>query len=219
MLLAIDTATSVISLALFDGEALLAEATWQTANYHTVELTPAIDNMLTRAGIAPPDLRAVAAALGPGSYTGLRIGLGVAKGMILAARGELALIGIPTLDIVAFAQPPLAKRLCVLAQAGRSRVSAGFYVWAEDQWQSEGKPFINTWEQLTTYIEAQTLVCGELTSAGREALASMGERVILPGISDCVRRAGYLAEMAWRRFAEGDVDDPATLAPLYLREP
>jgi tRNA threonylcarbamoyladenosine biosynthesis protein TsaB len=219
MLLAIDTATRTISLALYDGGAVLAEATWQTANYHTVELTPAIESMLERAGVAPGDLQAIAVALGPGSYTGLRIGLGVAKGLILAVRGEMALVGIPTLDIVAASQPPLAERLCALAQAGRGRVSAGFYVWGDEAWRAEGQPFITDWPNLVEQIEAPTLVCGELTPEGREALASLGERVILPGISDCLRRAGYLAELAWKRFTRGEIDDPVTLAPMYLREP
>ncbi len=218
MLLAIDTATRVISLALYDGDAILAEATWQTANYHTVELAPAIETMLARARIALPDLRAVAVALGPGSYTGLRIGLAVAKGLILAARGGLALIGIPTLDIVAVSQPPLAGKLCAVAQAGRGRVSAGFYVWVEKSWQPEGLPFIATWQELAARIDGPVLVCGELTPTGREMLASLGEHVILPGVSGCMRRAGYLAELAWQRLAVGQVDDPVTLAPLYLRE-
>jgi len=219
MLLAIDTATRAISLALYDGEAILAEATWQTANYHTVELAPAIETMLARAAVKPTALRAIGVALGPGSYTGLRIGLGVAKGLALAAGGNLALIGIPTLDIVAASQPLLAERLCALAQAGRGRVSAGFYTRQGDSWQASGQPFIADWSQLAGRIESPTLVCGELTPEGRRALAELGERVILPGAPNCLRRAAYLAELARARFVKGDADNPAALAPLYLREP
>ena len=74
MLLAIDTATRTISLALYDGQRVVAESSWLTANHHTVELTPSVAAMLDGAGIGTRDLRGVAVALGPGSFTGLQIG-------------------------------------------------------------------------------------------------------------------------------------------------
>ena len=83
MLLAIDTATRMPSLALYDGERVLAEETWRSANNHTVELAPALVRALERQRVSPSELRGIAVALGPGSFTGLLIGLGVAKGLAL----------------------------------------------------------------------------------------------------------------------------------------
>jgi tRNA threonylcarbamoyladenosine biosynthesis protein TsaB len=99
MLLGIDTATRFISLALHDGDRIAAESTWETANNHTIELAPAVRAMLARAGMGSQDLSAVAVALGPGSFTGLRIGLGFAKG--LATTLAIPLLGIPTLVALA----------------------------------------------------------------------------------------------------------------------
>src|SRR5256885_646053 len=79
MLLALDTATRLISIALHDGAAVLAESTWQAGAYHTVELAPQVALLLRRGGVEPGQLRGVAVAIGLGSYTGLRIGLGFAK--------------------------------------------------------------------------------------------------------------------------------------------
>lgn len=218
MLLAIDTATQMISLALYDGQDILAEVTWRTANHHTVELTPALVEIFSRTGITLGDLEGVALALGPGSFTGLRIGLGVAKGLALAARQKLSLIGISTLDVVATTQLPLVPSLCAIVQAGRGRVSAGFYRWGTDAWQAEGRPFIAEWGQVAEQITEPVLVCGELDLVGRAMLAERAQQAILPGPSSCLRRAGHLAELGWKRLSAGQIDDPATLAPIYLHD-
>ena len=103
ILLGLDTSTRSVGLALYDGTQVLSEAVWTSHDHHTVELAPAVGDMLSRAGLEPSHLSAVAAATGPGSFTGLRIGLALAKGLALARR--LPLVGIPSLDVLAAAQP------------------------------------------------------------------------------------------------------------------
>ena len=83
MLLAIDTSTRQMSLALHDGLSVVAETSWRTGDYHSVELAPQTAVMLRRAGVEPARLAGVAVAIGPGSYTALRIGLALAKGLAL----------------------------------------------------------------------------------------------------------------------------------------
>lgn len=216
MILALDTATSFVSLALHDGNAIIAEASWRSRDHHTVELAPALDDVFRRVGLTPADLKAVAVALGPGSFTGLRIGLALAKGLALAANPPLSLIGVPTLDIVAVAQPHLAPRLCAVAQAGRGRINAGFYLWAGSRWQAEGDVFLATWPELAERLDGPAQVGGEIDAAGREVLASMAGRIILSPVAHWLRRAGFLADLAWERLTAGKVDNPATLAPIYL---
>src|SRR5512137_2087890 len=120
MFLAIDTATRQISLALHDGHSVVAEQSWRTADYHTVELAPQTALLLRRAGTDPARLAGVAVAIGPGSYTGLRIGLGLAKGLALAH--DLPLCGVPTFDILMRAQPPWEGKMVAILQAGRRRI-------------------------------------------------------------------------------------------------
>jgi tRNA threonylcarbamoyladenosine biosynthesis protein TsaB len=219
MLLAIDTATRTISLALYDGHRVIAESSWLTANHHTIELTPSVAAMLGGAGLAPGDLRGVAVALGPGSFTGLRIGLGVAKGLALAVKA--ALIGVPTLDILAASQgpPPEDKRLCALLQAGRGRLAVAWYDWQGDSWSAAEEGFITTWTDLASHLaEKPTLVVGEVDASGLEALHDCVGVQIVRG-SASLRRAGFLAELGWARLDRGETDDPATLAPTYLHQP
>src|SRR5512140_3265452 len=103
MLLAIDTSTQWMGLALFDGIQVISETIWQTHSHHTIELAPAIQQLMGRCAVQPGYLQALGVALGPGSFTSLRIGLAVAKGMALAL--HLPVVGVPTLDILAQAQP------------------------------------------------------------------------------------------------------------------
>ena len=101
MLLAIDTATRKIGIALYDGVQVLHEAVWQSPYRHTVELAPAIQAALDSAKSTVEDLEAVGLTIGPGSYTGLRIGAAVAKG--LAFSQNLDLVAVSTFDVLAAA--------------------------------------------------------------------------------------------------------------------
>ena len=78
MLLAIDTSTRTVGVALYDGDQIWNETTWTSHDYHTVELAPGIQDILQKSGVAITEIEAIAVAIGPGSFTGLRIGLAVA---------------------------------------------------------------------------------------------------------------------------------------------
>ena len=215
MLLAFDTASRFISLALHDGHRLHLESTWHSANNHTVELAPAIQRALHQTGLAVTDLSAVAVAQGPGSFTGLRIGLGVAKGLAMAQR--IALIAVPTLEIVAAGIPPASDDLVAVLQAGRGRICAQRFHWSGDRWTPAGQAVITTWEQQIDAVKRRALFAGEIDDPGR-VLLNAGQCSIAPG-AVALRRAGFLAERAWARLRMNDTDDPATVTPIYLHQP
>ncbi len=217
MLLALDTATRVISLALHDGKRVRYENTWHSANNHTIELYPAIDHALTVNALRPADLSGIAVARGPGSFTGLRIGISAAKGLILAH--ELPLLAVPTLDIVAAGVPVFDGVLAAVLQAGRGRICVQRYTWGGEAWSPEGEAVIMAWHALLTGIERPTLVAGEINEEGHNALvAASGPVHSAPG-AIALRRAGYLAEIGWQRLRAGQIDDPYTLTPIYLHQP
>jgi tRNA threonylcarbamoyladenosine biosynthesis protein TsaB len=216
MLLAIDTATRIASLALHDGRQLRYEATWEAGWQHTVQLTDRLVGALKNLGLAPQQLSAVAVTLGPGSFTGLRVGLAVAKGLALAR--EIPLVGIPTLDVVAAAQGRDRRPLLAVLQAGRGRICAATYRWRKG-WRLREGPILTTWEELTQGIEKPTLFCGEIDEKGAEFLGALGEAAEMLPPASCLRRAGYLAELAWTRIRSDSVDDPDVLVPLYLHQP
>jgi tRNA threonylcarbamoyladenosine biosynthesis protein TsaB len=220
MLLAIDTATRMAGLALYDPEVgrVLGEETWYSADSHTVELTPRVVRMLAQQGLAPGDLAGLVVSLGPGSYTGLRIGLSLAKGLALSL--DLPLVGIPTLDVVA--EPHKGQRLpiCALLQAGRRRFCAGHYVRRRGRWRRQGPYQLATLDEICDQVAEPTLFCGEIEAAQadhiRQRLA-LDVVVVTPAAS--LRRAAHLAELGWQRLARGDAHDASQLSPIYLKQP
>jgi len=215
MLVAIDTATNWASLALHDGFQMRAEQTWESPRRHTIELLPRLANALEQLGLGVERLSGVAVTRGPGSFTGLRIGISAAKGLAMAR--DLPLVGIPTLDVVAAAQGRDQRQLCTVLQAGRKRICVAFYHWRRGEWRIEKDCHLTTWSALAETLVSPTLFCGEIDQAGAETLTSLGERAILLPAATRLRRAGFLAELAWRRLNQGEADDPATLTPIYLQ--
>ena len=218
IILALDTATRWTGLALHNGKTVIAEQGWHSRHTQTVELTPAIGQLLTRADISAADLRGVAVAIGPGSYTSLRVGLAVAKGLSLAH--QIPLVGVPTLDITAASIGLRTGSLVVVVEAGRKRVIAGMYRWQEKRgWQPSERPIIETWETLLFHLETSTTFAGEISPEAAKMIRATKKPFYVVPAAASVRRAGYLAEIGWQRMRQGLVDDAASLAPTYLRDP
>jgi tRNA threonylcarbamoyladenosine biosynthesis protein TsaB len=213
MLLAVDTSTAQVGVAVYDGAQVVGEYAWRSSQRHTVELAPAIFELLIRCGLTMDNIRALGVALGPGSFTSLRVGLSLVKGFALAR--SLPLIGIPTLDILAAAQPLSRLPLLVAIQAGRGRLAAGWYKRSKGSWQAKGPARVVTAKALVDEVKSPVIVCAELTAAERQTLAANTE-IKLASPANSVRRPAVLAERAWRRWQADDVDDRATLAPIYL---
>ena len=214
MLLALDTSTRMVGLALYDGNQVLCESLWTSQDYHTVELAPAITDMLSKCSVKPEQLNALAVAIGPGSFTGLRIGLALAKGM--AYVHHIPLIGIPTLDFLAAAQPLRDEPMAAVLRAGRGRLAVGWYKKHKRSWISSQPVTVMDALELSQQIQAPTLVCGELSDDDKRTLGRRRKNVILASPAHSVRRPSFLAELSWRRYQAGDVADPATLAPIYV---
>jgi tRNA threonylcarbamoyladenosine biosynthesis protein TsaB len=213
MLLAVDTSTAQVGLALYDGVQIPSEMTWTTHQHHTTELAPALAGLLARSGHTMDMVSALGVAIGPGSFTSLRVGLAFVKGLALAR--HIAVIGVPTLDIIAAAQPLGKNPLIAVIQAGRTRIAYSVYKSQKKGWQAEGELSSGTVDELISQIESPTLVAGEFTAEERFKL-SKKKQVILASPVNSLRRPSILAEIAWARFQQDDVDEAASLAPIYL---
>jgi tRNA threonylcarbamoyladenosine biosynthesis protein TsaB len=214
MILAIDTATRSAGLAVYDGTAVRAEFTWDTSDHHTVELMPRIVDMLDQVNVSIDQLGGLGVSIGPGSFTGVRVGVAAAKGLALAT--NIPIVGVRSTDILVYAvkwcQPPLM----VVVRAGRGRWIAARYV-KDTEWRQDGDFSLTTADVIGADWTEKTTLCGELSESERETVQQrLGDRVQLLPPAFSLRRAGFLAEVAWQKIQAGQIDDAATLQPIYL---
>ena len=216
MLLAIDTATRNASIALYDAQGILAETTWQSRANHTVELMPQIVRLLELAQVQKKDLQAIGVALGPGSFTGLRVGMSVAKG--LAYGGGIPILGVPTLDAMARAHALQSFPILAMLALGRSRFSLARYLPREGAVQRVSDyALVNPDGLLEWVVDESTLFCGDLDRALAQKISDkFGARAMMASPAMNVRRAGFLAELAWARFQRGESDAVDSLVPMYM---
>jgi len=215
MLLAVDTSTQTVGIALFDGNQILCEESWISRRYHTVELAKAVQSNLSRAELAVTDLHVLAVAIGPGSFTGLRIGLALIKG--IAYTNQLPVIGIPTLDITARAVPVRDTKLAAVLQAGRTRLAVGWYKNVNGVWEAEDPVENLTLDELLNKIDSPIMLTGELSEEIRR-LVQDHDLIETASPTMALRSPKYLAELAWKRWKDGAVDDILNLSPIYLHK-
>lgn len=211
-ILAIDTATLVSSVAIATPAALVAELTVQTRKTHSERLMPHIASLLTMAEISQTSLKAIAVSNGPGSFTGLRIGLATAKALAYAL--NIPLIGVPTLAAMAFACPAPGVLLAPMLDAQKGNVYLGLYEWCQGVMTEVEPP------RVVPFAEAKA----ELAAKGKPALL-LGEAAVMykdeieqPAPPHVVMpRAGSVAVLAQQLYDQGVRHDVATLEPLYIR--
>jgi tRNA threonylcarbamoyladenosine biosynthesis protein TsaB len=218
MLLAIDTATHWAGIALYAEDQVWGEESWHSAMKHTVELMPRVQRLLATHGVAVSSLAGIGVSLGPGSFTGLRIGLAAAKGMALPYR--LPLVGIPTLDATAYPFRLAGQPVWAVIEAGRGRVGAACYDWSDGEWRQSVPATLTTFKGLCDLARQPAIFTGEIPERGARMLREqLGQAASIPPIALRLRRPTYLAELAHARLAQHDVDDAATLSPIYLQHP
>jgi tRNA threonylcarbamoyladenosine biosynthesis protein TsaB len=219
ILLALDSATDLASAALYDGERVLAEVSWHSARRHTVELLPQVDTLCALMGLTAADVSGIAVAVGPGSFTGIRVALSLAKG--IASARQLPLLGVSTLDAIAHPHRGQPLPVTALVQAGRGRVCWAYYAPDADTvpWPTGTPAQISSVEAVAQATRCPTLFAGEVLPATRATLVTqLGSQAHFVSPALTLRRASYLAEIAWPRFLAGHRDDLASLAPIYLHE-
>lgn len=218
MLLAIDTSSNDSGVALLDGGTIVAECAWHSGRRHAEQVLPTIDLLLHNLDATPADLRAVAVAIGPGSWSGLRVGISIAKALCIAH--DLPIVGVSTLDILAFPfRGTVSRTVIPLVRLGRDRYGAATYVVDGDTLRRDGPLYNMSLDELRMF-RGDIFVCGEIDDAARALLEQQPDTSVhfAAGI-DAVRRPSALALLAWQRVQAGSIDDLATLEPIYLGSP
>lgn len=215
MILLIETSTDICSVALArDGQAIL-EKTLNGRYNHASQLTVLIHELQTTQGIQLTDLDAVAVSIGPGSYTGLRIGLSTAKGICFSLNKPL--IAVNTLDALAWRAMqnyPDAHLFAPMIDARRMEVFAKII---DRNWQTSLEPqsIIITENSFKEYLDTQAVVfCGNGTQKCISVIKNPNAI-----FSDILCNATHLAALAHQKWQQKDFADLAYIEPVYFKPP
>jgi len=220
--LAIDTSTDMASIALYAPEqGVRAEQSWLSGREQTTQLLPNIQRLMSLTNVRQTDLGGVVVATGPGSFSGVRIGISTGKSLAFAL--GIPVWGVPSLDGLAYQQVAVtAAQVCAVINSGRGRFAWSLYRTRGTRWQRLTPYSNSTPTEMAEAIKAYetnvaTLFCGEIDGETAHVLTGiLGDDAALAPAAAAVRRASFLAELAMQRAMRGESDDPATLQAIYV---
>ncbi len=217
LLLAVETTGLCGSVALVADGCCVGEFSLQTKVTHSRRLLSAIEYLLTQAECDWDVICGIAVSLGPGSFTGIRIGLSTAKGLAMATGKPL--VGVSTLDALAGQFAYLDKPLCVVLDARKKEVYAAFYECLGDgSVKRTSDNLVLPPERLAAAIAVPTVMAGDGAVLYRDLFASaLADNALLVDGGCCFPRAAAVGKAAWPRFRQQAFLDPALAAPLYIR--
>ncbi|MBI2093404.1 MAG: tRNA (adenosine(37)-N6)-threonylcarbamoyltransferase complex dimerization subunit type 1 TsaB [Candidatus Omnitrophica bacterium] len=214
LFLAIETATRQFGVAAFNGNEVLSSVEL-LANYpHAAELPGAVERVLKETKTELKDLKAVIVDIGPGSFTGLRIGLAFAKALVFPHK--LPLIGISSLDVLAAGLPARGDFVCPLLDAKQKNIYGACYKIEEGKPVRQGDYFLGKIEEFLSGLKQDAIFLGDGSQLYREQILSVFPKARWALPEFFYPRSATLARLGVERFHSGQRDDPATLVPLYL---
>jgi tRNA threonylcarbamoyladenosine biosynthesis protein TsaB len=219
LVLGVDTATAAASVALVrDGEPVALESC-PVASGHGETLLPLVTALFDRVGELLTAIDGIGVSLGPGSFSGLRVGLSTVKGLAYALGCQVA--GIPTLDALAQLVTAWDGLICPLLDARNGEVYAAlFRRGADGQQERLTQDLLLTPEALCRQVTAPCALIGDaLERYGTTIQASCRARAPVFLLASRPLLGEVIAKLAWERFVRGDADDLYTLEPAYVRPP
>jgi len=221
-ILALETATETCGVALLHDDRVVAEAHLHRPRVHAERLTPLVEDVLCHAEASADVLDAVAVSMGPGSYTGLRIGVSTAKGWALAT--DAALVGVPTLAAYAAQLRPVAQTgdvICPLFDARRDEVYAAAYRATANGLDEQAETKALTVDALPDWIgavEGRLWMLGDGAAKSRDALAAVGAGQTVLAPEGTPPSAAWVGRRGQQRLRTNGPDDISTFEPLYVKE-
>jgi tRNA threonylcarbamoyladenosine biosynthesis protein TsaB len=217
LVLGLDTATWFASVGLVRDGSVLAEESCRVRTGHTDILLPLVRQLVSRAGVGLTELDGIGVSIGPGSFSGLRVGLNTAKGLCYAL--GLALVGVSTLEALATTVGDWQGRICVLLDARRKEVYAAVFVHGPQRRLRRLTPdMVLAPDDLWSHISPPCLFIGDGAEAYRGLIRDRyGDAVRFVSWASCHPSGAAVARLALPRLRAGESDDVSKLVPRYVR--
>lgn len=216
-ILAVDTATQRCSVALVDDKSVISEYSVDHKDTHSKFVMGMIHEVLTTSGLTVDDLNGLAVTVGPGSFTGLRIGLSTVEGLAFA--GGKPVTGISTLEALAYALYGTQLLICPILDARRKEVYTGRYRFHGQNLVCASPPMVVGLRESLADIRTSAIFIGDATDAYRDMIDHcLGELAVFAPPSQNYIRASVVGHLAMVRFTMEGAVDPAQLTPVYLRK-
>ncbi len=194
---------------------MLGEITLNIAITHSERLLAAVDRLLADCGLAPADLEGLAVSVGPGSFTGLRVGLATVKGLAMAL--DLPIAPVPTLDALAARLPFADAPVCPILDARKNEVYLSLYRWRGDRMCREREYLALPPELAVAELTAPVILLGDGVEACRPWLDGQGDGIRIAPVAQRLPTAATVAELGHVLLAAGGGVGAEALVPLYLR--
>ncbi|OEG00257.1 tRNA (adenosine(37)-N6)-threonylcarbamoyltransferase complex dimerization subunit type 1 TsaB [Vulcanibacillus modesticaldus] len=218
-ILAIDTSTDVMGVSLLDENRVLAEVTTNLKKNHSIRLMPTIEQLFEEVKWEPKAIDLIAVAKGPGSYTGVRIGITTAKTMAWALK--IPLIGVSTLEAMAYPHQNFTGLISPIIDARRGRVYTGLYKKVENKWtnvESDQITPLSKWLNLLQQTQEAVLFVGDDVELHHENIyQELGDMVSFSSSAFNIPRPSVIGLIAKERYLNGKRDDIYDFSPSYLQ--
>jgi tRNA threonylcarbamoyladenosine biosynthesis protein TsaB len=214
-LLAIESATLSGGVALLDDDRVVGEITLNIAITHSERLMSAVDRLLADCGLAPADLDSLAVSVGPGSFTGLRVGLATVKALAMAI--DVPIAPVPTLDALAARLPFADSLVCPILDARKGEVYLSLYRWTASGMERQCDYLALPPASAAARLEPPVILLGDGIEACRPWLDRLGAGARVAPASHRLPSAAAVAVLGHAALAGGGGVSAEALAPLYLR--
>ena len=213
-ILAIETATRQLGVAVMEGDRPLASFELLGDYPHAVELPGAVSRVLKESGLTLAKIDGIAVDIGPGSFTGLRIGLAFAKA--LAFPKKIPLTGVASLDVLAAGAPFAPGLVCPVLDARQKNVYAALYRSEDGAPAREGDYLLGPAEEILLMVKEPAVFLGDGVAAWRERIEALCPEPRFAEPALWMPRATILGRLGAARFARGEAAQAERLVPLYL---
>ena len=218
-ILGIDTSTMAANVAVIEDDKLICEYTINTKKTHSQKLMPMIENMLNLSDISIKDIEAIAICVGPGSFTGLRIGMATAKAM--SHVNNIPIVGVNSLEVLATNMDLCNRKICSILDAQRNQVYTGKYIIENGELKELEEISINPIDDLLKELEESLdnwVILGEATYKYKDKIESISN-IEIPSSANNITKASSLCNIARKKIIENkDIHNCYDINPMYIRK-